>query len=86
VSPPAVYPADCRYPPTDEIFFVQNAGAMAAGTGLAKSAIIEKIQLSQAASAAAEGKRNATGVVKVMTVDSTPQIINPNGGSMTVPR
>lgn len=66
-----------RYPPTDEVFFVQNAGAPAAGTGLNKSSIILKIALSEAA--AVSSQRNATGAVKLHTVDSNPQVKNPNG-------
>lgn len=67
------------YPPTDEVFFVQNAGAEAAGTGLAKSAIIQKIALSQAD--AVTSQVDATGRVDVVVVDSQPQVINPNGES-----
>jgi hypothetical protein len=70
-----------RYPPTDEVFFVQNAGAVAAGTGLKKSAITQKISLAQAAQAASQGSMNATNVVDVVTVDANPPIINPNGES-----
>jgi len=66
-----------RNPTTDEVFFVQNAGAVAAGTGLNKSSIIQKISLSQAD--AVKSSLNATGQVTVDTVPSTPQIINPNG-------
>lgn len=78
---PLFHEAAVWWPPTDEVFFVQNAGAKAAGTGLAKSAIIEKISLSQAAAAAAGGNANATGQVDVVTVPSSPQVINPNGGT-----
>lgn len=70
-----------RYPPTDEVFFVQNAGAVAAGTGLNKSAITQKISLAQAAQAASQGTMNATNIVDVVTVDANPPIINPNGVS-----
>ncbi|XDG09417.1 hypothetical protein ABKA04_009032 [Annulohypoxylon sp. FPYF3050] len=66
------------YPPTDEVFFVQNAGAPADGTGLAKSNVVSKISLSQAA--AVSSQRNATGSVTVSTLD-TPGIINSNGGT-----
>jgi gluconolactonase len=59
------------------MFFVQNAGAKAAGTGLNKSGIIMKIALSEAAAVA--DLRNATGRVNVQTVNSTPMVINPNG-------
>ncbi|GFZ51786.1 hypothetical protein JCM24511_09554 [Saitozyma sp. JCM 24511] len=76
---PLFHEAVVWYPPTDEVFFVQNAGAPAAGTGLNKSGIIEKIALSQAD--AVKTQSNATGQVDVITVNSTPQIINPNGGT-----
>ncbi|ORX33988.1 evolved d-pantonohydrolase [Kockovaella imperatae] len=69
------------YPPTDEVFFCQNAGAKDAGTGAKKSAIVQKISLSQAAQAASAGIQNNTGVVKVETVASDPPIINPNGAT-----
>lgn len=65
------------YPPTDEVFFVQNAGAKAAGTGLLKSNIIQKIALSQAE--AVSSKRNASDRVDVVTVDAQPPILNSNG-------
>lgn len=68
-----------RYQPTDEVFFVQNAGAPNAGTGLAKSSIIQKISLSQAD--AVKHVANASGQVTVTVVPSSPQIINPNGQS-----
>ena len=66
------------------MFFVQNAGAPDAGTGLNKSSIILKIDLAEAA--AVSDKRNASGAVKVHKVDSNPPVINPNGtndGSFT---
>lgn len=66
-----------RYPPTDEVFFVQNAGALAAGTGLKKSSIIQKISLAEA-----EVVRNSSNPkieITVTTVPSHPQVINPNG-------
>jgi gluconolactonase len=59
------------------VFFVQNAGAPAAGTGLNKSSIIQKISLAEAAAVA--GEKNATGNVTVTVVSSNPQVINPNG-------
>lgn len=62
---------------TDEMFFVQNAGAKAAGTGLNKSAIIQKVSVSQANSY--KNQTNATGLVTVDVVPSNPMIINPNG-------
>ncbi|KAJ6041050.1 hypothetical protein N7499_001228 [Penicillium canescens] len=61
---------------TDEVFFVQNAGAKNASTGLNKSAIIEKISLADAA--AVSSKSDAAGLVKVSTVPSSPMVINPN--------
>jgi gluconolactonase len=69
-----------RYPAKDEMFFVQNAGAPAAGTGLAKSAIVQKISLS-AITPLIASQRNASGSVKVQVVDSNPTVINPNGSS-----
>lgn len=62
---------------TDEVFFVQNAGAKNASTGLKKSSIIEKISLADAA--AVSHKSNAVGLVNVSTVSSSPMVINPNG-------
>jgi hypothetical protein len=62
---------------TDEVFFVQNAGAKNASTGLHKSAIIEKISLADAA--AVSSKSDAAGEVKISTVSSSPMVINPNG-------
>jgi gluconolactonase len=61
------------------VFFVQNAGAPAAGTGLQKSAVTQKISLAQAGQAAALGVRNSTSAVNVTVVDANPSIINPNG-------
>lgn len=66
-----------RYPPTDEVFFVQNAGAPAAGTGLHKSSIIQKISLADAEAVRKSAKENDE--VKVTVVPSHPQVINPNG-------
>lgn len=60
------------------MFFVQNAGAPAAGTGLEKSAIIQKISLS-AITPSIANQRNASGSVKIEIVDSKPVVINPNG-------
>lgn len=60
---------------TDEVFFVQNAGDRDAGTGLAKSAVVEKISLAQAAAAS----NDSTGTVDVTTVNPTKVIPNPNG-------
>ncbi|KUM55827.1 hypothetical protein ACN42_g11409 [Penicillium freii] len=64
---------------TDEVFFVQNAGAKNASTGLKKSAIIEKISLADAA--AVSHKSDAAGLVNVTTVPSSPTVLNPNGGT-----
>ncbi|GAP91938.1 putative evolved d-pantonohydrolase protein [Rosellinia necatrix] len=74
---PIFHEAVVWYPPTNEVFFVQNAGARAAGTGLNKSAIIQKISLPEAE--AVSTMRNATGLVKVHVVDSNPTVLNPNG-------
>ncbi|KAL0936740.1 evolved d-pantonohydrolase [Colletotrichum truncatum] len=67
------------YPPTDEMFFVQNAGAPAAGTGLNKSSIVQKISLADA-EALRTGSHTAEQVT-VTAVPSNPQVINPNGGT-----
>ncbi|KAJ5145339.1 hypothetical protein N7448_002731 [Penicillium atrosanguineum] len=64
---------------TEEVFFVQNAGAKNASTGLKKSAIIEKISLAEAAAVA--NKRDAAGLVTVTKVPSSAMVINPNGGT-----
>ncbi|RDW90057.1 SMP-30/gluconolactonase/LRE family protein [Aspergillus mulundensis] len=64
---------------TNEIFFVQNAGARDAGTGLNKSAIVQKISLEQAEAVA--NLTNATGLVDVVTVNPTQLIPNPNGAT-----
>ncbi|KIW69747.1 hypothetical protein PV04_05605 [Phialophora macrospora] len=77
---PLFHEAVVWYPPTDEVFFVQNAGAAAAGTGLNKSNIIQKIALSQAA--AVSSMRNASGHVQVQTVNATPPVINSNGATL----
>jgi gluconolactonase len=65
-------------PSADEVFFVQNAGAPAAGTGLNKSSIIQKISLAEA-----EKVRKGTLAAATVTVVDTanPQVINPNGGT-----
>ncbi|KAK7753761.1 hypothetical protein SLS62_004386 [Diatrype stigma] len=78
-SDPLFHEAVVWYPPTDEVFFVQNAGAPAAGTGLNKSSIILKVALSEAA--AVSSQRNANGSVELHTVDSNPQVKNPNGAT-----
>ncbi|KAI1331019.1 gluconolactonase [Xylariaceae sp. FL0255] len=76
-SDPLFHEAVVWYQPTEEVFFVQNAGAVAAGTGLNKSGIIQKISLHEAEAVAT--LRNATGKVKVEVVNSNPMVINPNG-------
>ncbi|KAK1456159.1 D-lactonohydrolase [Colletotrichum cuscutae] len=76
---PIFHEAVVWYPPTEEVFFVQNAGPPAAGTGLNKSSIVQKIRLADA-----EALRNGslgTTEVTVTTVPSNPQVINPNGGT-----
>ncbi|TGJ81057.1 hypothetical protein E0Z10_g7713 [Xylaria hypoxylon] len=75
---PIFHEAVVWYPPTNEVFFVQSAGNPATGTGLNKSAIIQKISLAEAE--AVSTRRNATGLVKVHVVDSNPVVLNPNGG------
>ncbi|KPI42061.1 uncharacterized protein AB675_5386 [Cyphellophora attinorum] len=74
---PLFHEAVVWYPPTDEVFFVQNAGAKDAGTGLNKSSIIQKISLAQA-EAVAQGLNSS---VDVIVVNSTPTVINPNGAT-----
>lgn len=69
----------CRYEATDEVFFVQNAGSTVAGTGLNKSAIIQKVSLSQVE--AFRNQSDATGLVNVTVVPSNPQVVNPNGAA-----
>lgn len=68
-----------RYEPTDEVFFVQNAGAVDAGTGLNKSAIIQKISLAQADTF--KNQANVSGQVAVDVVPSSPTVVNPNGAT-----
>ncbi|KAK6903590.1 hypothetical protein I203_107095 [Kwoniella mangroviensis CBS 8507] len=75
---PLFHEATVWYPPTDEVFFVQNAGAPAAGTGLNKSAIVQKISLSQAQNVSAS---NNGGSVDVITVNTSVPVINPNGAT-----
>jgi len=74
---PIFHEAVVWYMPTDEAFFVQNAGNPDAGTGLAKSAAIYKISLKEAD--AVKSQLNATGKVTVTLVPSKPEIPNPNG-------
>ncbi|PSR76981.1 gluconolactonase [Coniella lustricola] len=78
-SDPLYHEAVVWYEPTNEAFFVQNAGASAAGTGLNKSAIIQKISVSEAD--AVRNLTNATGQVTVTVVPSNPMVINPNGAT-----
>ncbi|RKL38832.1 hypothetical protein BFJ72_g6962 [Fusarium proliferatum] len=66
-------------PPTAEVFFVQNAGDPDAGTGLAKSSVIQKISLAEAE--ALKNGSHTESQVKITVVDSDPQVINPNGGT-----
>ncbi|KAF4973285.1 hypothetical protein FSARC_360 [Fusarium sarcochroum] len=76
---PIFHEAVVWYPPAEEVFFVQNAGDPAAGTGLAKSSVIQKISLDEA-----EALVNGTHTqsqVEITIVDSAPQVINPNGGT-----
>lgn len=77
-SNPMFHEAAVWYPPTDEMFFVQNAGVPAAGTGLNKSNVILKISLDEAA--AVSNVRNATGSVNIQLVDA-PAILNSNGAT-----
>lgn len=74
---PIFHEAVTWYPPTDEMFFVQNAGALDAGTGLAKSSVIQKISLAEAE--ALRAGTHSENEVKVTVVPSNPQVINPNG-------
>ncbi|KAL2204474.1 calcium-dependent phosphotriesterase [Sarocladium strictum] len=76
---PLFHEAAVWYPETDEMWFVQNAGAKAAGTGLNKSSIVQKIALSEAM--AVSNFTDAVGKVNVETVNSDPPVINPNGGT-----
>lgn len=76
-SDPLFHEAVVWYKEQDEVFFVQNAGAKSAGTGLNKSAVVEKISLAQAA-AVQKGERNQT---EVIVVNSTVEVVNPNGGT-----
>ncbi|KAH7071046.1 hypothetical protein FB567DRAFT_213913 [Paraphoma chrysanthemicola] len=75
---PIFHEAVTWHAPKDEVFFVQNAGAPAAGTGLNKSSIIQKISLADA-----EKVRNGTLQAAPVTIVNTsnPQVINPNGGT-----
>jgi gluconolactonase len=81
------------FPPTDDFFFVQNAGAKEAGTGLAKSAVVQKVSLGQVGRAIGAlraqggggvGRRSVAGSVDVVVVNSTVQVVNPNGACVEV--
>ncbi|KAI2624771.1 lactonohydrolase [Xylaria nigripes] len=74
---PYYHEAVVWYPPTNEVFFVESAGAPATGTGLNKSAIIQKISLAEALAVASSP--NTKSSVNVQVVDANPMIINPNG-------
>ncbi|KAI5459010.1 evolved D-lactonohydrolase [Mariannaea sp. PMI_226] len=76
---PIFHEAVVWYPPTDEVFFVQNAGAPAAGTGLEKSAIIQKISLLEAETSRRSMAKNSE--VTVTVVESNPPVVNPNGAT-----
>ncbi|KFA71001.1 hypothetical protein S40288_10383 [Stachybotrys chartarum IBT 40288] len=76
---PRFHEAVVWYPNTDEVFFAQNAGAKAAGTGLNMSSVIQKISLSEAM--AVSHLRSAVGQVQVTVVDFDPPVVNPNGGT-----
>ncbi|XP_014557813.1 hypothetical protein COCVIDRAFT_25602 [Bipolaris victoriae FI3] len=78
-SDPLFHEAVTWYPPTNEVFFVQNAGPPAAGTGLNKSAIIQKIAIADAEKVR-KGSLKSVPISIVNT--SNPQIINPNGATM----
>ncbi|KAF4455802.1 putative lactonohydrolase [Fusarium austroafricanum] len=66
-------------PRTEEVFFVQNAGDPAAGTGLAKSSVVQKISLADAE--ALKNGSHTQSQINITIVDSKPQVINPNGGT-----
>jgi len=74
---PIFHEAVVWYKPKDEMWFVQNAGAPDAGTGVNKSAVIYKISLKEAD--AVKNERNAVGKVKIQLVEHSPPIPNPNG-------
>lgn len=76
---PIFHEAVVWYPETEEMFFVQDAGAREAGTGLNKSNIIQKISL-EAAQALVHGN-NETAEVEVITVNADPPVINSNGAT-----
>jgi gluconolactonase len=74
---PIFHEAVVWYKKKDEMFFVQNAGAPDAGTGLNKSAAIYKISLKEAD--AVKNTRNAVGKVTVTEVKASFEVPNPNG-------
>ncbi|ORY24012.1 evolved D-pantonohydrolase [Naematelia encephala] len=76
---PLFHEATAWYPPTDEFFFAQNAGAKAAGTGMAKSAIVQKIDLQQAERIRLEDKGEKIQIDVVS--DGSEGIVNPNGAT-----
>ncbi|KAJ3495811.1 hypothetical protein NLG97_g3129 [Lecanicillium saksenae] len=75
---PLYHEAVVWIPPTNEVFFAQNAGARDAGTGLNKSSIVQRISVAEALEIASGNK---TGHVQVHTVKSDPPVINPNGAT-----
>jgi gluconolactonase len=77
-SDPIFHEAVTWHPERDEIFFVQNAGSPAAGTGLNKSSKVQKISLSDAEKVR-NGSLDSVPITVVNT--SNPQVINPNGGT-----
>lgn len=82
-SNPLFHEACVWHPSTKSVFFAQNAGAHAAGTGLEKSAILQRISLDEVEALVEREKKGLRGegeYVKVETVGETPQVINPNGG------
>lgn len=80
---PLFHEAVVWYPPTDEAFFAQNAGPESAGTGLNKSAVVQKISLKDAEEVAAEiaANKDSKRQVKIDVVNSNPVALNPNGKS-----
>lgn len=82
-SDPLFHEAAVWHPGSDSVFFVQNAGAKAAGTGLNKSAIVQRISVSDADALVTRelrGERDPDDWVTVEEVHAEPAIMNPNGG------
>ncbi|KAK0612597.1 hypothetical protein B0T17DRAFT_499384 [Bombardia bombarda] len=79
-SNPRFHEAPVWYPATDEVFFCQNAGARAAGTGLNKSAAIMKIALADVTTEISS-QRSANGTIRVEFVNPSPGVVNCNGGT-----